>query len=316
MRGIGGYIGMEFPAGIEYHNNLLRVNTGRNALEYILSSGRYKTIYLPYYSCDVLLEPIKKLGLTHIFYRIDKELDPIIDFTVNDQECFLYVNYFGIKNDTVLKLSRQYPSLIVDNSQAFFSKPLPGVDTFYSCRKFFGVPDGGYVSLSDPFFVSMHVDTSFDRCAHLLKNIDCGAEAGYHDYQKNEEVLKNQAIKEMSVLTRKVMSSVNYEDCSKRRSANFLHLNKHLAEFNELNLNFDALNAPLAFPFLISRPGLREYLIKNKIFVATYWPNVLEWVSDESFEYRLTKHLLPLPIDHRYEKNDMDHILKTILKFV
>ena len=136
-----------------------------------------------------------------------------------------------IKNDTVLKLSRQYPSLIVDNSQAFFSKPLPGVDTFYSCRKFFGVPDGGYVSLSDPFFVSMHVDTSFDRCAHLLKNIDCGAEAGYHDYQKNEEVLKNQAIKEMSVLTRTVMSSVNYEDCSKRRSANFLHLNKHLAEF-------------------------------------------------------------------------------------
>ena len=103
----------------------------------------------------------------------------------------------------------------------------------------------------------MHVDTSFDRCAHLLKNIDCGAEAGYKDYQENEESLKNQAVKQMSVLTRKIMSSINYEDSSKKRRENFLHLNKHLAEINELNLNFDSLNAPLAFPFMISKPGMR-----------------------------------------------------------
>lgn len=36
--------------------------------------------------------------------------------------------------------------IILDNTQSFFQKPISGIDTIYSCRKYFGVPDGAYLS--------------------------------------------------------------------------------------------------------------------------------------------------------------------------
>ena len=144
-KAIGGYIELQLPKGDEYYPSLIKLNTGRNALEYILKANNYVSIYIPYFTCEVLLEPIKRLGIQYYFYTIDKNLDPVIDFHIAPNECFLYTNYFGIKQQTINRLSKEIPNLIVDASQAFFSKPLSGIDTFYSCRKFFGVPDGAYL---------------------------------------------------------------------------------------------------------------------------------------------------------------------------
>ena len=33
-------------------------------------------------------------------------------------------------------------NVIIDNVQAYFQRPIEGFDTLYSCRKYFGVPDG------------------------------------------------------------------------------------------------------------------------------------------------------------------------------
>ena len=55
-------------------------------------------------------------------------------------EAFLYTNYFGLKQGCVKLLEKKYGDhLIVDNAQAFFAKPIKGIDTFYSARKFFGL---------------------------------------------------------------------------------------------------------------------------------------------------------------------------------
>jgi len=71
----------------------------------------------------------------------------------------------------------------------------------------------------------------------------------------------------------------------------------------------------MIYPFLIDNgQELKKKLIENKIFVATYWPNVFGWTDKDSFEYKLTKHLLPLPIDQRYEKNELNIIVKHLKK--
>ena len=97
MNSIGGYNQLEIRKGEEYHckGNVLRLNTGRNALELILRIRKYSKIYIPYYSCDAILEPIIKLGLTYEFYSINKYLEPLFDYNcINTNECFLYINYF------------------------------------------------------------------------------------------------------------------------------------------------------------------------------------------------------------------------------
>ena len=59
--------------------------------------------------------------------------------------------------------------------------------------------------------------------------------------------------------------------------------------------------------------NLRKKLISHKIFTPIYWPNVLDWSKKDSLEYKITKEIVCLPIDQRYNKEDMKKILKIIL---
>jgi hypothetical protein len=256
------------------------------------------------------------LNIQYQFYSIDEQLNPIIDFEIEDDACFLYTNYFGIKQGTVDALSKQIDNLIIDNVQAFYSKPLPGVDTFYSCRKFFGVPDGAYLQVKKKTNKKLPVDLSFNRFAHLIKSIDLGTEAGYADYNASKKDLMNNEIRTMSSLTQKLLSSINYEACAKIRERNFNFLHKHLEGRNLLKINIKDNLSPMVYPFLYNDRYLKVHLIQEKIFVATYWPNVFEWTQKGMFENFLSHCLVPLPIDQRYNLHDILFMLNTLQKFL
>ncbi|QEM10969.1 hypothetical protein [Mucilaginibacter rubeus] len=317
VKPIGGYLELELPKGNEYYPDLVHLNTGRNALEYILLQKKYHKIYIPYFTCDVILEPIVKLDIQYQFYHVDKQLDPIIDFEIESDASFLYTNYFGIKLEKIVELSHKIKNLIVDNSQAFFSEPLPGVDTFYSCRKFFGVPDGAYLSIKRKLAKKFPVDNSTHRFSHLIKSIDSGIESGYSDYVNNNKDLENNEIRSMSLLTRKMLSSINYNECVFVRQRNFNFLHKHLAEYNLLK--FDATDehtVPMVYPFLTNDKHLKVHLIQKRIYVATYWPNVFKWTKKNTTENFLAQCLVPLPIDQRYDLQDMFNMLNILRLFL
>ncbi|WP_223833655.1 hypothetical protein [Pedobacter riviphilus] len=225
---IGGYIPLELSKGEGYYPDLIALNTGRNALEYVLRIRKYSTIYLPYYTCEVLLEPLKKLNVQYHFYHIDEDLDPVIDFEIGERCCLLYTNYFGLKTETVKRLTKEIKNLIIDNAQAFFCKPVNDCDTFYSCRKFFGVPDGAYLNISSTLGLNLKQDQSIDRFSHLIKSIDINIEEGYADYIENNKQLCNNEIKRMSVLTETILSSIDYGKYAEIRRKNFAYLNEHL----------------------------------------------------------------------------------------
>ena len=71
MEAIGGYFELpDYEEGVFPHQDGILLNTGRNALEYILRSiGDAKRVYLPYYTCEVVLEPLKKLHIPWTFYH-------------------------------------------------------------------------------------------------------------------------------------------------------------------------------------------------------------------------------------------------------
>lgn len=303
---IGGYFELELPKGKEYHPDGIALNTGRNSLEYILRTRKYNKVYIPYYTCEVVLEPFKKLGIDFDFYRIDENLKPIIDFELRKGEAVLVNNYFGVTGHIVKKIASKYQNVIIDNSQAFFEKPIVGVDTFYSARKFFGVSDGAYLYTDKPLSEKFEQDVSYARFEHLLGRIDLGAEKFYASFKQNDEALKNQPIKEMSKLTKRILKSINYEDVIRKRKENFLYLHKLLSSLNLLNLTLEDNLVPMIYPLLIKNgKEMKKKLTEHKIFVATYWPNVKDWVENDNFENTLVNHLIALPIDQRYGKSEM-----------
>ena len=59
---------------------------------------------------------------------------------------------------------------------------------------------------------------------------------------------------------------------------------------------------------------LCENLIEHKVFVARYWPNVLDWTTKDDIEYLFAYQMQPLPIDQRYGEEDLNRIITLINK--
>lgn len=318
MKAIGGYFSLELPQvqGSYIHEKGIHLNSGRNALEYILRSLLdIQCLWIPYYTCDVVLEPLKKLDIPYRFYSVNEYLELTDEIELGKNEYLLATNYFGIKDAYIEELSSRYGErLIVDNAQAFFAELIAGIKTVYSPRKFIGIPDGGIAYMETGFDIAeLEQDISYDRCSHLLKRLDLGAEVGYADFRENSHQLMNQPIKRMSNLTRNVLKSVDFELVKKRRRENFRQLNEALSGINQLHIpDMKTFACPMVYPFYTSDDTLKKRLIENKIFVATYWPNVLDWCKDSMLEYELASRVIAIPVDQRYENENMNKIIKII----
>lgn len=315
--GIGGYFELELPdyGGFPHDDGVL-LNSGRNALEYVFFAlGDVNHVFIPYYTCDVVLEPIQKLHIVYSFYSIDNNLELKELPTLQKGEYLLYTNYFGIKDEYVRKLAERYGSrLIVDNAQAWFAEPIEGISTIYSPRKFVGLPDGGVAYCSRHIDEdSFEQDVSFARCSHLLKRIDLGPSDGYADFRENSKQLVGQPIKQLSELTKKLLCSVNFKEVRYKRKENFRFLHKNLLTSNLFNIPAeDSFACPMIYPYLTDDIFLRQKLIENKIFVATYWPNVQEWATEDLLERSFMDKLLPIPCDQRYGTDEMKTIISII----
>jgi hypothetical protein len=318
---LGGYFEIEVPTGGGfYHDRAIAVNSGRNALELILRENRVKKLWIPYYVCGAVLQPLARLKIEYVYYHIDRNLQPSVDFDFKAGEYGLYVNYFGMKDQFADELTSYTPNVIIDNAQAFFCVVRHGTLCFYSPRKYFGVPDGGFAYSSSDSYHGMPFerDTSFDRVDHLVKRLDLGAEEGFDDFKENEKGLKDRRLLRMSQLTERLLRGIDYEKVRDKRSRNFAYVHEQLRDLNELTYLCDAsISAgPMIYPYLTKNATLRDYLIRQKIYVAQYWDNVLSWLPGPgTFEEYLVTNMVPIPIDQRYDVDDMARIVQMIKEY-
>ena len=320
MKPIGGYFSLELNNGWERHHNALRLNAGRYALEYILKARKYSKVYIPYYICDSVLQPFKRLGVKYEFYHINEQLEPATKLHPKDDEAVLYVNYFGLKNRQADTFCYAYRNTILDFTQAFYSEhgnkydsPEWNCDTFYSCRKYFGVPDGAYLYTNCLLDEELPQDESFERMTFLTKRIDRSPQEGYADFHANDKALSTVGMRRMSKLTEAMMRGIDYTAKANRRIHNFNVLDNALRSTNRLKWNMDEGTVPLVYPYYVDNgAALRQHLIDHQVYCARYWPNVLEWCRSTDWEFLLAENLVCLPIDQRYDEDDMNCILEAI----
>lgn len=318
MEPVGGYFELadRCENGVFPHRDGLLLNTGRNALEYILRTiGNVSRVYLPYYTCEVILEPLKKLSIPWSYYSINLDFDMTERIDLGENEYLIANNYFGIKDAYIKTLASIYGDrLIVDCAQAFFAQPIPGIKSFYSCRKFVGVADGGVAYTKLPMdTMDFPEDTTSDHDSHLYLRKEFGAEAGFKAFQENEKKLDNQPILSMSGKTVDILEHVDYALVAACRKANWQYLHSQLKDWNLLSLpEPDSFESPMVYPLLVQDgETLRRRLIENKVFVARYWPNVTD-DGIHSTECLLSNRCVYLPCDQRYKEDDMKRIVGII----
>lgn len=319
-KAIGGYFSIELGTASpnqDLHTDALHLNTGRNCLEYILKARKYKKVYIPYYTCSVVLEPFEKLAIEYEYYHIDSDFYPTQLPQLEEGDAFLYTNYYDLCRNNVEKLAKSYGNrLIVDNTQAYYMPRILGIDSFNTCRKFFGVADGANLYTDCQIEGTLSEDMSHDRMHYLLQRYELGSESAYAEFREESHKLIGQPIKAMSALTTSIMQRIDYQQAADRRLSNYKKLHAALSDSNELSVVPEKGEVPMIYPYLVKDSELRVNLIKNKIFVARYWPNVDDWAEEGSYERYLTDHLIPLPIDQRYGDEDMNRIIETIKNII
>ena len=184
----------------------------------------------------------------------------------------------------------------------------------YSCRKFFGVPDGGYAYTDAEFQDTIPVDVSMERMKHILGRFEGNSASDYYDYfNNNDESFKEIGLRHMSKLTHNILGAIDYQAAKRQREENFLFLSKALGERNLLEVNCPP--GPYAYPFYIQNGmKIKKQLAKRKIYVATLWPNVIGTGLDIETEF--TENILPLPCDQRYSEVDMQRVVNAIMELI
>ena len=208
MKEIGGYFGLEQLVSNEYYKDLIPLNNGRNALLYVLKARNIKKLYIPYYLCNSVRDMCSRNCCEFEYYNVDTEFIPIFNKTLADDEYLYVVNYYGqLTNEKILSLKQQFVHIILDNTQVFFQKPLNGIDTIYSCRKFFGVPDGAYLSTNKRLSEELEIDISRERMTHILGRYEGMASDYYSHFQNNDASFKSEPLKYMSKLTHNILGN-------------------------------------------------------------------------------------------------------------
>jgi len=326
-------------------NDYVWLSTGRSAIRFAIKTieernpNLRKSAILPPFTCHTVIEPFLAEGYEVHHYPVDGNLMTSSEEILKcvrayDATIVLYHHYFGF--DTLhdidklcVTLSNENRFTIEDCTQCLYSRHLKSDADFYvgSIRKWHGTPDGGFAVCRDSLFDGKPLQTdipleeakvkaSFAKFRYLFEH-EGEKPAFLQLYREAEDILIDQkGYFTLSDTSSKLQGNLDVADLKYRRRSNFMTLLKGFESSGYVTPMFKSLDektVPLYFPMLVEdRASLQAHLVKNSIYAPVVWPKAdcLGKVCQE-VEY-LYQHLLCIPIDQRYDEDDMQRVIETI----
>jgi len=205
--------------------------------------------------------------------------------------------------------------MVVDDTQAFFRRGRPDAWSFNSARKFFGVPDGGFLYGRAVGLDGLPPSDTAD-CDHLLTRLSGDDSLAWEQFKRHEARIGIEP-RAMSVISARLLGGVDMAGARHSRQSNFETLHRRLGPLNTIAVSLNAVagDGPMCYPFLPASDVDRSALSRLGVFVPTFWPEVgarpapgFEW------ERLIARRLLPLPVDHRYGPCDMEKVCQALLQ--
>lgn len=316
----GSFIELQFPSGREYYSGdsgIARLNSGRAAIYHAFRLTGCRCLWLPYYQCDTVAEFLGRKNVTVKYYGIDSDFNPV-GLCQSENEAVLIVNYYGVMSVKRLsELSAKFDNVIIDNSQGFFAEPADNCYNVYSARKFVGVPDGAYVlgRNAERYTEEYGQCFSSDTAGFLLMRCEYGCEGkAYEARSVNEHRIDSEDIMRMSALTRTILDGTDYGLIAKKRRENFMTACGLLDSVNRIDARkyYDETCVPMVYPLVVEDDGLLPKLLAYKHFQGHWWSYLLDRMSADSFEYYLSRYVIPVTIDQRYGEKEIRYIAEVV----
>jgi dTDP-4-amino-4,6-dideoxygalactose transaminase len=289
---------------------------GRSCLHSIIKHLGMPTIWMPSYLCESLLHPSYDVN----FYRVDKSLaiDESFLLQTKPSDVVLVIDYFGFTQSQSIfdKIKSRGCASIEDASQSLLSERCTEADfTIYSLTKCLGLPDGGMIASKDNSF---HVETLPPPPEYIQSSLsyrkkradfDKGQNAEwYSTYLSHKKNLVPVGPYAMSDISSSLYASYDHIEIIQRTRENYEALQQELTPIKKLESGV----CPIGFPLLHEdRDNLLARLIENKIYPPVHW-TLKKVPSAFSDSHWVSKREITLPCDHRYNREDMEKIIKCV----
>lgn len=295
----------------------------------VVSRLDLKRIWLPSFLCDTILIPFELLGVDCRFYSVDAKLQPDFEeceFAEGDAVCV--ISYFGFSHkDAIYEYLASCGVVVIEDlCQAFYQQPNPLADfSVKSLRKFFAVPDGGIIyskmdeKESWPYEEGERLDLAWGIEAITRRALyDHGATdstSWYDCFQKSEALMPVGHVPMSSYTKIQAAYVIDFELEAQKRAANFDCL---LSELSGIALFADREDTvPIGFPVIVeNRDGVRNGLYDAKIYPPVHWDISAVIPARFTESHGLSKRIMTLPCDGRYDVSDMERIIKTLKSLI
>jgi hypothetical protein len=301
--------------------------SGRVGIKYIINNLKKKNInkyLLPNYLCESIIQNFHINSYN--FYEINNKFEINIENLENiiikfKPHAIFIINYFGIidKNlNNIITLCKNYNILIIeDNTHNIYDKYNYGDIVLSSFRKTLPTPFGCIIYDKNNLLEKQSNKISYKNLflnlikilGMILKKICFFKSIWYNLLLYSENKLNNVYEYNFDYINFLFFIIYYNENNINIRINNFKILKNSVYKPIVDNIYF---SYPIIFDSFNDREIIRKKLIKNKIYPIIYWP--LDFDKEDKCNHNISDRILSIPIDERYNNNDMYFILKILNK--
>lgn len=323
-----------------YNFGLFRL--GRDILSFIATNYKNrKILIMPEYFCESMIRPFENNNFEVLFYGLNANFTPDTNklfelVNIHPEAILMLVDYYGYTEHGFLKeqLNKLYPNLIIiedatqDLNKILFANDISDY-MLCSLRKWVPISDGAIcISHNHSFEIS---ETEMDSyAAQKIKSM----EEKYlylsdKSINRKEKFLKFNSTAEnfisnsfypigISILSKNILSVLDIKSIIEKRKYNYNRLDTLLRKTlpPEVLLNANP-NGTFMYPlYLNNKNEIQQKLANKGLYSQVLWPKYIKKCKCLYCNNFYDK-LLAIPIDQRYNSEDIDdiaHILIETLK--
>lgn len=328
--------------------NCTWLRSGREALHFVALSlnpdKNHPIVLMPAYCCHSMVDPFEKAGWKVVYYKLNEDLTIDLGYlalalTKESPKAILTMNYYGSASTkgavACVKSNSPECKVIEDFSHCTFSLAdiLNTQVDFYvtSIRKSVGVCDGSVViskeSLDESFieegeteFVSVRKDSQKLKAEYTYSQEKELKAVFFSALRRQEgELDAFEGVHRISSTGKEMLKVLNGGMIRYARQQNMKHILDLLdGKVESISGIERCLNgAPFSLPILVTnRDEVQQKLAKRGVYAPVLWPICDEARAICHVSARMADEMLSIPIDQRYNYDDIEDIAKIVLETV
>jgi len=296
--------------------NAWKFANARSALAHCLKVSGARRLVLPAYICSELASAAGD-GIEVAFYPLSDTLSPnviALAEIVEPGDCVVVVDYFGrppAQEFRDFAAMRNEIEWVEDCAQALDPGTEPWADwMLYSPRKLFGVPDGGILKRVKGDVPPVHYSVRGEEDREIPRRLrrddpdERDNEIWYEAYRAVEAAMAP-TCEPISCYSTQRLGMIDVDAVVARRKANYAVLEETVSKYSFYDATDNGF-VPFGFPVRIGqRDHVWRKLRERRVFCARYWARLPCDTTVFPYEYAISRTVLMLPCDHRYDPADM-----------